>query len=118
MKKEMSSLTVGREFQLWEYRVSHGMLLIRSPQSVTHAQNCDVTFAGVQYVALPRHLGSISIAEERSPEQLIALGLLLGREPYSSDKIFVVRALSNDYIVIAANCMIRLTDHDLFETGF
>jgi len=113
----MSPLTAGREFQFWEYRVSHGMLLIRSPRSETHPQNCDVMFAGVQYVALPRHLGPISIAEERSPKQLIEFESLLGREAYVSDKVFVVRTSNNDFVVIAANCMIRLTDYDLFESG-
>jgi hypothetical protein len=39
-----------RYFQLWEYQVSHGMLLLRSPRSPEHQTNLDVLFHGVEYV--------------------------------------------------------------------
>ena len=40
----------GRTFQLWEYRVSHGSLLIRSPKGEDVAMNIDIICVGVERV--------------------------------------------------------------------
>ena len=50
-----------RNFQLWEYHVSHGSLLIRSPKRGEDTKNIDIVFAGVEYMALPRHLKSVEL---------------------------------------------------------
>jgi hypothetical protein len=43
----------GRYFQVWEFRVSHQQLLLRSPHDEQHPLCIDVIFAGVDYFALP-----------------------------------------------------------------
>lgn len=42
-----------RRFQLWEYRVSHGSLLIRSPRCPQERTNIDVIFDGAKYRLSP-----------------------------------------------------------------
>ena len=59
----MPELTKGRQFQLWEYQVSHGFLLIRSPAGPDAAKSIDIIFVGVEYLAAPRHLGEIAVSD-------------------------------------------------------
>jgi hypothetical protein len=55
----ISLLPRSRTFQVWEYQVSHGNLLIRSPQapaskhSPEQVTNLDLHFFGVDYFELP-----------------------------------------------------------------
>ncbi len=64
----MSELTKGREFQLWEYRVGHGSLLIRSPAGPGVETSIDIICVGVEYLAAPRHLGEIAVSEATGAE--------------------------------------------------
>jgi hypothetical protein len=57
----MKQSFVGRSFQFWEYHVSHGELLVRSPRRSSEPTNMDLMFFGVQYVELPRHLDSMEV---------------------------------------------------------
>ena len=51
-----------RTFQLWEYHVSHGQALIRSPKSgPDQKENIDVLIFGIEYIAISRHLKGITI---------------------------------------------------------
>jgi hypothetical protein len=54
----MSATYPDRRFQLWEYRVSHGSLLIRSPKGPDAEMNIDLVFSGVEFVACPRTLNA------------------------------------------------------------
>ena len=51
-----------RDFQLWEYKVSHGQLLIRSPKDELHSKNLDLIFRGVQFISSPRHFRGIVLS--------------------------------------------------------
>jgi hypothetical protein len=46
----MSVSYLSRRFQLWEYRVSHGSLLVRSPKGPDATTNVDLVFDGVEYI--------------------------------------------------------------------
>ncbi|POZ50297.1 hypothetical protein [Methylovulum psychrotolerans] len=54
---------LGRTFQLWEYHVSHGSLLIRSPKSLDEATNIDIICSGVDYLSAPRFIYNLEITE-------------------------------------------------------
>jgi hypothetical protein len=64
----MSVLTKGRNFQLWEYHVSHGSLLIRSPAGPGIETRVDIICMGVEYLAAPRHLGEITVCPATEAE--------------------------------------------------
>jgi hypothetical protein len=64
----MSALTKGRKFQLWEYHVSHGSLLIRSPAEPGAETSVDIVCVGVEYLAAPRHLGEITVCPPTEAE--------------------------------------------------
>lgn len=112
----MIELLKNRSFQLWEYRVSHGSLLIRSPKKSGLATNVDLKFFGVEYISVPRHLREIALSyatdeEERSLARL--LGKHIGRE-----KIFVFESPTGRYLIVAAGMKVEENELDIFESPF
>lgn len=59
-----------RRFQLWEYRVSHGSLLIRSPRGVGFSQNVDFVFVGVEYLAVPRVFRGLALVARNRRDRM------------------------------------------------
>ena len=57
----MKQINSDRSFRLWEYRVSHDQLLVRSPKSETNSTNFDLIFVGVKYIELPALFSGLSI---------------------------------------------------------
>ena len=58
-----------RAFQLWESKVSHGSLLIRSPKAPSVSENIDLVCVGVEYLAAPRHMKGLDLVEA-TPEEI------------------------------------------------
>jgi hypothetical protein len=80
-----------RVFKLWEYQVSHGHLLVRSPIAPASGQraetptNIDLLFMGVVFVDLPVFFDGLSLAEP-SDEDRQRVQTRLGRSV--SENIF------------------------------
>lgn len=112
----MSELTKGRQFQLWEYHVSHGSLLIRSPAQPGDATSIDIVFVGVEYLAAPRHLGELAVSEATADE-LQTLEKVLQKKLESSHVWALASSLGRFLIVAVA---IRIQEHtgDIFDSPF
>ena len=57
-----------RRFQLWEYRVSHGSLLLRSPRGPEISHNVDIVFVGVEFLCAPRLFRGLELAQGTEEE--------------------------------------------------
>jgi hypothetical protein len=57
------SFTCEREFKLWDYKVSHKQLLLRSPRTPTIATNIDIVFWDVSYIAISTILNGLTLAK-------------------------------------------------------
>jgi len=110
-----SSRFSGRHFQLWEYSVSHGYALVRSPKT-GDGRNLDIVFAGVEYLSVPRHLKELVI-EEPLPEEVEVLRKLLGKE-VQPKRITVLKTKSARFYVVSAGVKIVETDLDIFDNPF
>src|SRR5579884_265793 len=66
----MEAFSSAREFQLWDYYISFGQLLIRSVPSAQSAEtrNIDLTFRGTFYVEMPATLTGLAIDAPTSDE--------------------------------------------------
>ena len=106
----------GRDFQFWEYRVSHGQLLIRSPKSPTQDVNVDLVFAGVEYAALPRHLLELKI-EDATELDVSVVAERLGR-PVKKNTITILIAQGTRHIVVAAAVKVAESNMDIFDSPF
>ena len=117
----MNKLLVGRQFQVWEYRVSHGSLLIRSPKSPGFTSNVDLIFDGVEYIRMPRHLNpepnnSIELVEPTDDELTDLKGLLGIR--IRNAQVWVTQTRFHRHAVVAAHLVIDENHNDIFESPF
>jgi hypothetical protein len=105
-----------RNFQFWEYRVSHGQLLIRSPKPSDSDLNIDVMFFGVEYIAIPRFLPLLELADPEQNEIEKAqecLGKIL-----KPNTVFVLKTQTHRYLIVAAIMQIKETEMGIFESPF
>lgn len=113
-----ATLLAGRSFQLWEYRASHGQLLIRSPADDLHDRYVDILFAGVRLIMAPRHLGEIQIVPP-SAGDLEAAGRQLGEAVIAEDLVVLRGPTQNHYVVAARAWIADGGDSQaLFESPF
>lgn len=103
-----------RKFQLWEYKVSHGSLLIRSPKSPSETNNIDLIFAGVEFVQLPRHLDGIVVEEGNKSDLALSTKLTLR----STSKVFVISSAGERHLIAAVAIKICENEVDIFDSPF
>jgi hypothetical protein len=106
----------GRDFQLWEYNVSHGQMLVRSPKSPTQSVNVDIAFVGVEYVDLPRHLRGLEIDDPTAAEVACAAERL-GKSTKAKE-VTVLIAGSKRYLVVATFVKVTESDMEIFDSPF
>ena len=112
----MSEAFPNRRFQIWEYRVSHGSLLIRSPKGPDAATNVDLVFAGVEYISCPRMMRGLELVSARSVDAQRAAheaGPLL-----ATDEVFVLLSAGVRYLVVATSCHVSENTDDIFDSPF
>ena len=105
-----------RRFQLWEYRVSHGSLLIRSPRAPGVDENVDVRFVGVEYLAVPRSFQGlrIEVGDESETRQVESA---YGRE-LKSLRVFRLTSHGVRYFIVALSCRVETHSNDIFWSPF
>ena len=110
------SLKSTRRFQLWEYRVSHGSLLIRSPKGPEEPTNVDLVFAGVEYIGCPRMMRGLGVVDP-SPQDTRIAQASAGefREP---DRLFVLLSGGVRHFIVATSCRLDEHDTDIFDSPF
>lgn len=96
----MSELTKGRKCQLWEYHVSHGSLLIRSPAGPEIETSVDIICVGVDYLAAPRHLGEIAVSEA-SEAEIASLEEILGKKILRPSRAWALQGSPRRSLVVA-----------------
>lgn len=105
-----------RTFQIWEYTVTHGSLLIRSPRSADAIKNVDIVCIDVEYVAAPRFLRGLVIDEPTS-EELQQHRRILGR-PLDTSSIIILASSGHRFSVVAASCNVEENEKDIFDSPF
>ena len=105
-----------RHFQLWEYKVSHGSLLVRSPKTMELDLNVDIVFSGVELVSMPRHLHGLDFARA-SLEDRLSAKQLIGHE-VAADRLFILISRNVRYKIIAANYKVNENAMEIFDSPF
>lgn len=112
----MVDLTKERAFQLWEYHVSHGSLLIRSPASPDIETSIDIICSGVEYIAAPRHLGKITLLEP-TKDEIEHLEKILDKSLLPA-RIRVLQGSHSRFLLVAAGLIVREWRGDIFDSPF
>jgi len=109
-----------RRFQFWEYSVSHGSLLIRSPKAptTTHGptatRNIDLMFVGVEFVQVARFFEGMILDVGTAMDRA-----LVGRSTDRSfNKVFALVSGGKRYIIAAAGHKVSENDDDIFASPF
>ena len=122
MKTNLTSQRSDRTFKVWEYQVSHGQLLIRSPKApATGASpelltNVDLVCLDVDYMAVPRALHGLELLPP-SPDEIRHLEVLLGKA-IAPENIKVLASGGNRFSVVASSFSLSENDWDIFESPF
>jgi len=103
-----------RVFQLWEYRVSHGSLLIRSPQDPGETRNVDIICAGVEYLAVPRFFRGIEIVAA-TPTEVRLLEERLGKD-IPSESVHIIASSAQRFPIVAASLKLEENELEIFES--
>lgn len=111
-----------RQFQVWEYQVSHGQLLIRIPKSPAterapeRTTNVDIAFLGVECMSVPRVLRGVAL-DQATPEEAREIDALLGKAP-GRGEIVVLASAGRRFFVVAHSFAVSENDWDIFESPF
>jgi len=102
-----------RKFQVWEYQVSMGNLLIRSPRSDEMPTNLDLHFTGVDYLCLPRNFDGLALDVPTAGEiQMVekAVGARLDH------RLWILVSGGNRFAVAGSQLFIRENDWEHFDS--
>lgn len=111
-----------RTFKVWEYQISHGQLLIRSPKapaadgSPELFTNLDLVCLGIEYMAVPCVLRGIEILPATADE-IENLGVLLGKSVEPST-VRVLASRGRRFPIVASSIAFAENDWDIFESPF
>jgi len=112
----MKTTFAGRKFQFWEYRVSHGELLVRSPKGAGSSFNVDLMFVGVEYVDLPRFLPELEV-DEPTEDDLLRAKERLGKA-VEKRSTTVLKCQGRRHVVVATAVSVSENDMDIFDSPF
>jgi hypothetical protein len=102
----MNYESANRTFQVWDYTVSHGMLLIRSPGD-DEKPTIDVVFYGTQFMSVPRHIGEISVRSGDADARRAVASFW--SKLADRDEVFVITGNEATHYVVAAG--VKVTEH-------
>jgi hypothetical protein len=122
MKTTLTFQKSDRAFKIWEYQISHGQLLIRSPKapatdkSPERVTNLDVVCLGVDYMAVPRVFHGLELTVPTADE-IQHLENLLGRV-IAPSHVKILTSEGKRFPVVASSVSICENDWDIFESPF
>jgi hypothetical protein len=91
---------LGRRFRVWDFRVSHDQLLLRSPKTSDEPRNFDLIFVGVEYVGMPTKLPELRIVDTTEDDVRAAERLLAREVP--KEWVFVLESQGRRGLIVAA----------------
>lgn len=97
-----------RRFRLWEYRVSHNQLLIRSPKNSDFSTNIDLVFWGVEFLKIPSSFNGLSVRKGSKSDDRLNV-----KEIDS----FIFESSGQEFFLEAGGCKILENELDIFEAS-
>ena len=106
-----------RKFKLWEYKVNHALMLIRSPRPKLGMTNLDIIFYGVEYVEIVQLLGNgLRFVEPTESETAKVKERLGSRLRPGWAKLFALKSGNQRYLVAASEVQVVENQLDIDES--
>ena len=106
-----------RYFTLFDFKISHGQLLLRSSKSETNDKNIDIIFSGTRFIQLFPHLLGVSISIVDKDKNLIGFDSDEVRIRNSKDYLFEILTENKKYYVEAYQFIVFENDLEFYETS-
>lgn len=103
-------VTFDRTFQIWEYKVSHSQLLLRSVKDSSKDTRIDILFKNVGIIFIPTLLAQIKIRETNP----LAVSLVGDEDFLQGRRIFQIESAGYSGYV-AAGIMVHLEDQGDYD---
>jgi hypothetical protein len=109
-----------RVFKVWEYQVSLGQLLVRSPKapatetSPELLTNLDLVFLGVEYMAVPRVFRGLELSSG-TPDEIEDLEAFFGKVIDPTNLTLLVSE-EKRFPIVASSFSLSENDWDIFES--
>ncbi|MDR1427424.1 MAG: hypothetical protein LBJ08_06670 [Bifidobacteriaceae bacterium] len=104
-----------RKFQTWQFTVSLGSLLVRSPRGSDGQFNVDIMFRGVRYMALPL-LFPRGLEVSRGDASDYAVVAAAVGDVVEPQKVFALVSDGRRYLVDAVVCVVDENDLEFSES--
>lgn len=99
-----------RAFRIWDYRVSHDQLLLRSAKIKGYNENIDIIFYGVNYIQLSPELSGLTIQKMVPPFAAPYESVVQNLE-FEGNNLFEIVSGRDVYLVAAA--YVRVFENNL-----
>lgn len=90
-----------RKFNITDFFLSHGQMLIRSSKRGDDDLNIDIVFFGVKFIQAPSLFNGISI-KKTADKNLVSSVLVQGRIGYKEDQLFEIETDGEVFFIAAA----------------
>src|SRR6185295_3956130 len=105
--------TSNRDFQLWDYTVTHKQLLLRSPRGPNVADNIDIVFWSVRYLNLQTALRGLAI-DLASTQDAASVEAIFGGAPDVS--VIRIDTSEKQFFIAAGGFRVLQNDRDIFDS--
>lgn len=105
-----------RTFRVWDLRVSHDQLLLRSPKNESHPSNIDIIFVGVEYIGIPTMFRGLRI-DAPTDDDCKAAEHALGASIAAPNRVYVLENNGHRHIIVAAGMKMYENELDIFESS-
>ncbi len=100
-----------RKFKVWDYRVSHKQVLIRSPQTPDNeATNVDLVFWGVELLSIPSEFDGVLMSKGDLAE-------IVDFTPTENGDVFVIETNNRRFVIVARGCKVLENELDIFDSS-
>lgn len=106
-----------RIFQLWEWRVSHGSVLIRSPMDSLNSRNKDLVMIALSYYSAPLVFKNLSL-ESPTEGEVKNVERALGEPVASHSKVMILASEGRRFPVVAADFQLEENDREPLARRF
>jgi hypothetical protein len=105
--------TSDRTFKLWDYRVSHEQMLLRSPRTPQIETNIDVVFWGVEWIELPTVLAGVGLM---APDADEAAAITRRHKGVEDGSLYCIASGGDRYFIAAQGFRVLQNVLDIFDS--
>jgi hypothetical protein len=106
-----------RHFTIFDFRISHGQLLLRASKDDNNIKNIDIVFFGVRYIQLFTSFLGLSIRSVKGGEDVIKYDSVNSYLKYEKNHLFEIETKSERFYIGASFFKVYENELEFNETS-